>query len=233
MRSEQEVQRLTQVYQTYQTSATVQAQWTEHNRGNRAIIQERSRYLQGLLQTQGYWPLTQRRLLDIGCGAGRILGNFLAWGAQPHNLYGVDLLPDRIAAAQQAFPDLHFQQANAERIEFPASTFDLVLLFTVFTSILDLQMAHNVAAEVQRVLKPGGAVIWYDFRYNNPYNPHVRGMTRAKIQQLFPEFTLHLRTVTLLPPLARRLGALTPLFYPLLTRLPLLRTHYLGLLVKP
>ena len=233
MRSEQEVQRLTQVYQTYQTSATVQAQWTEHNRGNRAIIQERSRYLQGLLQTQGYWPLTQQRLLDIGCGAGRILGHFLAWGAQPHHLYGIDLPPDRIAAARQAFPALHFQQANAERIEFPASTFDLVLLFTVFTSILDQQMAHNVATEVQRVLKPGGAVIWYDFRYNNPYNPHVRGMTKAKIQQLFPEFTLHLRTVTLLPPLARRLGALTPRLYPLLTRLPLLRTHYLGLLVKP
>lgn len=94
-------------------------------------------------------------------------------------------------------------------------------------------MAHNVAAEVQRLLKAGGAVVWYDFRYNNPYNPHVRGMTKGHIQQLFPTFTFHLRTITLLPPLARRLGALTPLLYSRLARLPILRTHYLGLLVKP
>lgn len=233
MMTNHEIDRIISIYDQYKRNASVQALWSSSNQGNLFIFRERQRTTEYLLDAHGCLPLSKHRILDVGCGRGAELAYLTQWGAQPHHLYGVDLLPDRIAAAQQAFPDLHFQQANAERIEFPASTFDLVLLFTVFTSILDRQMAHNVAAEVQRVLKPGGAVIWYDFRYNNPYNPHVRGMTKAKIQQLFPGFTLYLRTVTLLPPLARRLGALTPLLYPILSSLPFLRTHYLGLLVKP
>jgi hypothetical protein len=94
-------------------------------------------------------------------------------------------------------------------------------------------MAHNVAREACRVLKPGGAVLWYDFRYNNPWNPHVRGITRQQIHQLFPGLEMDLRTITLLPPLARHLGRMTPILYPLLAAIPPLRTHYLGLLIKP
>jgi len=39
--------------------------------------------------------------------------------------------------------------------------------------------------------------------------------------------------VTLLPPLARRLGPATPLAYPVLAALPPLRSHLIGLLRKP
>jgi ubiquinone/menaquinone biosynthesis C-methylase UbiE len=141
------------------------------------------------------------------------------------------LLPERIAEVRQRCPDLHFQCANAEQLEFPEASFDLVLLFTVFSSILDGQMARNVACEVTRVLKPGGAVLWYDFRYDNPRNPNVRGMTRRHIGTLFPGFQMHLHTITLFPALARRLGHLTSLLYPVLAAMPPLRTHYLGLLL--
>ena len=126
-----------------------------------------------------------------------------------------------------------FCRANAEQLGFPDGAFDLVLLFTVFTSILDDRMARSVAREVERVLKPGGAVVWYDFRYDNPWNPNVRGMTKATIRSLFADFELKLQMVTLLPPLARRLGRATSILYPVLAAVPLLRTHYLGLLVKP
>jgi ubiquinone/menaquinone biosynthesis C-methylase UbiE len=154
-------------------------------------------------------------------------------GAQPRNLYGIDLLSDRIEEARESHPDLNFQCANAEKLDFHDASFDLVLLFTVLSSILDPGMAMNVAREVARVLKPGGGVLWYDFRYNNPRNPNVRGVTIRRIKNLFPEFTMHLRTLTLLPPVARRLGRLTKLLYPVLASIPLLRTHYLGLLMKP
>lgn len=221
-----EAERLKHVYRG------LQAQWVEHNPGNRAIIRERSVVLEEFLRTAGLLPLSDRRILDVGCGSGHVLAGFARWGIQPANLYGVDLLEDRIAIAQQRFPESHFSHANAEHLDFEAGAFDLVLLFTVFSSILDGRMALNVAAEVSRVLKAGGAVIWYDFRYNNPRNPHVHGMTTAAIHALFPCFDLDLRTTTLLPPLARRLGRATPLLYPLLTRMPLLRTHLLGLLTK-
>ena len=76
-------------------------------------------------------------------------------------------------------------------------------------------------------------MVWYDFRRDNPRNPNVRGVRKAAIEKLFPGFEMRLQTVTLLPPLARRLGKLTPVLLPVLTRVPFLRTHLLGLLIKP
>ena len=231
--SDHEVRRIKQVYRIYRESHTIQAQWDESNPGNRAILRERQRTIRSLLSAHGFFPLADRRVLDVGCGSGKVLASLLELGARPDNLYGVDLLPERIAEAQQHYPDLHFQCANAEQLEFPDTSFDLVLLFTVFSSILDGQMACNVAHEVFRVLRPGGAVLWYDFRYDNPRNPNVRGMTKRHIETLFPGLHMRLHTITLFPPLARRLGRLTPVLYPVLAAIPPLRTHYLGLLVKP
>jgi ubiquinone/menaquinone biosynthesis C-methylase UbiE len=196
------------------------------------MLTERMLVLGEVLRASGYLPLTQRRILDIGCGNGKVLSHFLQWGAKEENLYGIDLLADRVAVGKELFPAIHFEQANAEQLAFRDASFDFVLLFTVFTSILDDQMAQNVAAEVRRVLKAGGAVVWYDFRYNNPRNPHVRGMTRQTIRALFPTFELSLRSVTVLPPLAYSLGRATGALYPVLARVPLLRTHLVGLLRK-
>jgi hypothetical protein len=68
---------------------------------------------------------------------------------------------------------------------------------------------------------------------NNPFNPHVRGISRQGIRQLFPEFDARLVSLTVMPPLARRCGSLTHLLYPCFAALPFLRSHYLGLLIKP
>lgn len=233
MPTDHEVERLKRVYRTYRESEAIQAQWDSGNPGNRAILGERQEIVEQLLKTQGFLPLSNRRVLEIGCGSGNVLASFLIWGARPENLYGIDLLPDRIEKAQRLYPNFHFRSANAEKLDFPDDYFHLLLFFTVFSSILDEEMAHNVAREAIRVLRPNGAILWYDFRYNNPRNPYVRGMTRRDIRRLFPGFELHLKTITLLPPLSRRLGRLTPVLYPLLAAIPPLRTHYLGLLVKP
>jgi len=70
--------------------------------------------------------------------------------------------------------------------------------------------------------------------YDNPRNPDVRGVRAGEIRSLFPGFEIHLRRITLAPFIARRLPeSLLPVLYPLLAAIPLLRTHYLGLLVKP
>lgn len=229
--SSDEVERLAKVYQVYQQDPAAQARWAAADPGNRWIAKERA---YGIARSVSpFMPLQGRLILDIGCGHGGVLASLIDLGAQPHNLYGIDLLPERIEAARRAYPNIHFSCGNAEHLDFPDALFDLVLLFTVLSSILDDRMAHNLANEVRRVLKPGGAVLWYDFRYNNPWNPHVRGMTKNHIGRFFPGFEMHLRTITLLPPLARRLGRLTPVLYPLLAAIPPLRTHYLGLFIRP
>ena len=93
-------------------------------------------------------------------------------------------------------------------------------------------MKSRVALEVARVLGTGGARLLYDFRFNEASNPHVRGVTRKDIERLFPGFWPWLQTMTLLPPLARRLGRHSSTPYPPMSPLPFLPTHYLGLLSK-
>lgn len=233
MPTDNEVDRLIKVYRNYGESEAACQRWSDANAGNRAMGEERSRVLRQMLEENGFMPLANRRILDIGTGSGRKLASLMQWGALPSNLFGVDLMAERIEAAKQSFPGIRFTLGNAEQLYFDAHFFDIVLLFTVFTSILDERMARNVAEEVKRVLKPTGAVVWYDFRYRNPFNHNVRGVTKGAIQTYFPYFSLKLRTVTLVPPLARRLGRATPILYPALSSMPCLRTHYAGILVKP
>lgn len=228
-----EVDRLKEVYWEYSQRGWRKTKWAVTNRGNQAIRQERERKLKQLLQRGGFLPLGRRRILDVGCGTGETLAGFRAWGARPENLFGVDLLSDRICRAKENFPEMNFQEANAETLSFANAFFDLVTVFTVFTSILDPQMTRNLSREINRVLRSGGAVLWYDFRMNNPFNPHVRGISRKGIRKLFPGLHSRMVTITLIPPLARRWGCLTDLLYPCFASLPFLRSHYLGVLVKP
>jgi len=206
--------------------------WDLGNRGNQLILAERRTMARVLLQRMGWDPLGQRRVLEVGSG----FGGELAWlqevGASPSRLVGIDLLTHRVAAAKQAFPALEFHAGSAEHIPFPDGSFDLVQTITLFSSILDPAMALKVAAEIMRVLRPGGALLWYDFRYNNPYNRDVRGVSARRVHALFPDLQGELHSLTLVPPLARRLGRLTSVAYPSLVWLPPLRSHLLGLLTK-
>ncbi|HZP41132.1 MAG TPA: methyltransferase domain-containing protein [Candidatus Binatia bacterium] len=233
MTTEEEVARLRHVYGTYRLSPAVRARSDGTNPGNRAMVAERDAAVRELLAVHGLLPLGERTVLEIGCNTGDLLATWTRLGASPARLHGVDLLPDRIAEARRRYPALQWHVGNAEALEFPDARFDVVVLSTVVSSILDDGMARNVAGEAARVLAPGGAVVWYDFRWDNPRNPHVRGVSRARVRALFPDFRVHLRTVTLLPPLARRLGRAVRVLYPPLAALPWLRTHYVGLLVKP
>lgn len=226
-----EVERIKRTYHGYAESGKANM-WSATNAGNTYAYQERLSTLLALLSAYGFMPLAERHILDVGCGTGGVLANFIQWGANPDHLVGIDLLEERIALAKKRHPNLRFELTNAERLQFEDQSFDLVLYFTVFSSILDDAMAHNVAAEGARVLKSGGAIVWYDFRYPS-YNRNTRPLRRQDIQRLFPGFALQLQSITLAPPISRRLGKLTNLLYTILSVIPLLRTHYLGLIIKP
>jgi hypothetical protein len=93
-------------------------------------------------------------------------------------------------------------------------------------------MRQCIATEMLRVLKPGGFVLWYDFFVDNPRNPDVRGVRRREIRKLFPGCQIHLRRITLAPPIGRLVGRYSPFVYMLLSRSKTLCTHYLGLIKK-
>jgi ubiquinone/menaquinone biosynthesis C-methylase UbiE len=218
---------------------SVYAQW-ERTRGpivtgdprHRLRLLERNSRLETILAERFPRSVSNCRVLDIGCGRGSLLHWFHERGAPPGNLFGIDLLPDRIKSARETYPDITFIEGSAEQLNFSNESFDLVAVFTVFSSILDGTMARRVAREIHRVLVRHGAVIWYDMRYPSPRNPHIRAMTKSRIHQLFPTFDLELKSDTLLPPLARLFGSTTST-YRLISAIPLLRSHYLGLLRPP
>jgi ubiquinone/menaquinone biosynthesis C-methylase UbiE len=186
-----------------------------------------------MLSWAGQLPLTEQRILDVGCGTGLHLAGLQDLGAPPAHLFGVDLLEDRIAEAQKLHPEIHFACANAEELPYADNWFRLVFVGMVFSSILSDQMSFNIAQSINRVLRPGGGIVWYDFRYNSPRNRNVRGVPSPTVRRLFPSYETTLRGITLLPPLSRHLGPLTPWAYPLLAQIPFLRTHYIGFLRKP
>jgi ubiquinone/menaquinone biosynthesis C-methylase UbiE len=230
MESTTEIDRIRAVYHEYAEKGFAKSKWSSANKGNNLNLRECEQKARDILDRAGFLPLKSKRILDVGCGAGEMLRTFSDWGAQPNNLYGVDLIPERIRVAQQNLSGMHLQLANAESLPFAAGFFDLVAVFTVFSSILNWQMALNISGEITRVLATQGAVLWYDFRFNNPCNKNVRGVSRHAIQRLFPEFKISMETVSLLPPLARRLGRLTNVLYRPLRSVPFLRSHLLGLL---
>ena len=63
---------------------------------------------------------------------------------------------------------------------------------------------QRLADRMWHWVRPGGAVLWYDFAVDNPRNQHVRGVPMARVRALFPEATVQARRVTLAPPLVRR-----------------------------
>ncbi|MCL4513176.1 MAG: class I SAM-dependent methyltransferase [Candidatus Eremiobacteraeota bacterium] len=232
---QKEAERIQSVYSYYDSTQKVQIRRDQNNRGNQFMHKERIKAIVFLLNSYGWLPFPKSfKILDIGCGNGGFLGEFcIKQGAEPSQLYGIDLLPNRIEQARKNYPEINWICGNSEKLKFDSSTFDLIAASDLFSSILDNGMATQLASEINRVLKPGGAVLWYDFRYNNPQNPHVRGMTKKRIFKLFPHFIHHIQSITLAPPLARHLGVFTSVLYPVLSCIPFLRSHYVGLLLKP
>ena len=200
----------------------------------RALIFQReleSRILE-LLTRECPGRLAESRILDVGCGEGRWLRRFAQWGAAPENLAGVDLLTDRIDAAREAFPSgVRLFCCNAGELPFAGESFDVVSCITVFSSILAPGLRAAVSAEMVRVLRPGGVVLWYDFFVNNPANPDVRGVGKAEISRLFSGCEIELARITVAAPLGRAVATL-PFVYSALARCRILCTHYLGWIRK-
>jgi SAM-dependent methyltransferase len=197
-------------------------------------VQERQRALLRRLASEGRTDLAALRLLEVGCGTGGNLLDLLRMGFAPDHLVGIELLPERCVQARRVLPSaLVLIEGDAMRAAVPDESQDIVFAATVFSSLLDDRFQQRLADAMWRWLKPGGAVLWYDFTVDNPRNTDVRGVPLARVQALFPQGRLRARRVTLAPPLARAVCRLHPTLYGLLNALPLLRTHVLAWVEKP
>lgn len=190
--------------------------------------QEKLRALARWVRWANLAPLAERRILEIGCGNGTNLLLLLLLGASPDNLIGSELLEERAREARQRLPGtLPVLTGDASLLDLEPESCDAVLQFTVFTSILDPNFQEHLARNIWSLVKPGGGVLWYDFVYNNPANPDVRGVPPRRIQHLFPEGQIKLWRLTLAPPIGRRVVRIYPGLYSFFNFTHLLRTHVL------
>jgi len=173
--------------------------------------------------------LSNCEVLEVGCGSGGVLLQYQLLGVQPLHLWGLDIRFDPLPGARNRVPQAIILNANGAMLPVADHSFDLVLQYTAFSSILDEGLKKNMALEMLRVLKPGGFVIWYDF-WLNPTNKQTRGIKPAEIRQLFPRCKIQLKRVTLAPPIARRLVPFSWGLAHALESLKLLNSHYLALI---
>ncbi|WGS50779.1 class I SAM-dependent methyltransferase [Paraburkholderia sp. D15] len=100
-------------------------------------------------------------VLDMGCGAGHAS---FAVAPHAHEVVAYDIAPQMLttvegAARERGLANIRTQQGAAEKLPFAGHTFDWVI------SRMSAHHWHDVPlalAEVRRVLKPGGRVLFID-----------------------------------------------------------------------
>ena len=202
------------------------ARYSLFNPGALFTHTQRARHVLAMLRRHDLHPLRNRVILEVGCGGGGVLRELLAYGADVSRLHGIDLRECALHNARLIHPDLPLACANGQVMPYPDRSFDLVLQFTAFSSVLSPDVRAMMAREMMRVVKPEGLIMWYDF-WLNPTNARTRGVRPREIAALFPECRLVFRRITLAPPLARRLAGRAWGVCLMLEWLRLFNTHYL------
>ena len=131
----------------------------------------------------GFANSTNLSVLEIGCGLGTDGAQFAKAGA---HYTGIDLTQAAIDLAQRRFELFQlpgtFRVADAERLDFPDNTFDIVYSHGVLHHTPDTSGAIK---EVHRVLRPGGkAVVMLYHRNSYNYRVNISMLRRAGVHLL-------------------------------------------------
>jgi SAM-dependent methyltransferase len=95
-------------------------------------------------------PPPHGRVLDLGCGEGRLARELRRRG---YDVVGIDASPTLVRLAGEADPTGEYRVADAAALPFADGSFDLVI---PFMSLQDMDDATGALREAARVLAPGG-----------------------------------------------------------------------------
>ncbi len=132
-----------------------------------------------------------KQVLEIGCGLGTDGAQFARAGA---DYTGVDLTSAAVDLARRRFElfDLegNFRTSDAENLDFPDASFDLVYSHGVLHHTPDTARAVH---EIHRVLRPGGqAIVMLYHRNSYNYRVNIRLLRRVGAHLLRSEAGLRL-----------------------------------------
>ncbi len=123
-----------------------------------------------------------QRLLEIGCGIGRMQA---ALASRVAEIHGIDISPKMIEAARRrcaGMPNVHFSVCSGRDLEeFPDESLDLVLAVDSFPYIHQAgpPLVETYFEEAARVLVPGGEFLIFHFSYRDDTNAD-----RAEVRKL-------------------------------------------------
>ena len=104
------------------------------------------------------------RILDLGCGHGRILADLLRTGYK--GVIGMDFSLRMLQSARSQLPGARLIQNDGQTIPLQKQSVDLVLLFAVLTCIPRDEEQRDLLRAIGRVLRPGGLLYISDLLLN-------------------------------------------------------------------
>ena len=212
-------------YRAYATDDRKRRAWDAQNPGN---VIMRAEVFERILEETIEQRAAGADVLDVGCGAGWWLARLAGAGVRAQRLYGVDLIAERVERARASVPGARVEVADATALPFEDARFGVVLLLTTLSSAGGPARSREILTDARRVLAPGGVLIVYEPRLPNPRNPHTHRIARRDLRPRAGDEVSH-EPITLLPPIARRLGERgRPL-----ARVRALRSHRLTVIRAP
>jgi SAM-dependent methyltransferase len=217
-----ERERVAASYERYAASPRKRRSWSGENPGNWAM---RDEFISAAFDLAGSELRAAREILDVGCGTGWWLAALAERRDVSAALHGLEILPDRVAAARERAPAAAVVEGDALALPFADGRFDIVSLLTVLSSLSGPGDVRAALAEVRRVLGPQGVVIVWEPRLPNPFNRRTTAVSTRDVAAALGGVQIRSRSTTLLPPLARHLGRRADRLYPRLAAIPALRSH--------
>lgn len=97
-----------------------------------------------------------RKVLEAGCGAGRLMLHYLSEGKDMH---GIEYSRVAVESLLARYPDMKIQQGDISNLPYASESFDGLLAFGLYHNLEDPEKIASAFRETSRVLVQGGKLV--------------------------------------------------------------------------